>query len=90
MKFIVLEESKDTLKFTLDGENHTFCNALKAELLEVKGVQLVAYKINHPLLGVPEFVLQTKSIDPRKALKEALSNLKKKAKEFQKEVIASV
>ncbi len=86
MEFTVLEETKDTLKFKLAGENHTFCNALKTELVQAKGVVLASYKINHPLVGQPEFVIQTKGTEPRKALKEALANLKKKAKEFQKEV----
>jgi DNA-directed RNA polymerase subunit L len=86
MEFNVVEETKTKLIFELKGETHTFCNALKHELQQVKGVELVAYKIDHPLIGVPKFNLETKGVEPRKALKEALANLKKKAKEFQKEV----
>ena len=86
MEFKALEESKTKLSFQLKGETHTFCNALKHELQEIKGVTLATYKISHPLIGIPEFILETKGIEPRKALKEALANLKKKSKEFQKEV----
>lgn len=86
MEFKVLEESKNKLVFQLLGETHTFCNALKHELIGVKGVQIATYRIDHPLVGVPQFHLETKGIEPRKAIKEALSSLKKKAKEFQKEV----
>jgi len=85
MEFKVIEESKTKLIFELKGETHTFCNALKHELQQVKGVETVTYKIDHPLTGVPKFLLETKGIEPRKALKEALADLKKKAKEFQKE-----
>ena len=85
MEFKVLEESKTKLVFELLGETHTFCNALKNELIQLKGVD-ATYRISHPLIGVPEFHIQTKGIEPRKALKEALAALKKKAKEFQKEV----
>ncbi|MBI2668269.1 DNA-directed RNA polymerase subunit L [Candidatus Woesearchaeota archaeon] len=85
MEFKVLEESKIKLVFELPGETHTFCNALKYELIHLKGVE-ATYRISHPLVGVPMFHLQTKGIEPRKALKEALAGLKKKAKEFQKEV----
>jgi len=84
MEFNVVEETKTKLIFELKGETHTFCNALKHELQQIKGVELVTYKIDHPLIGVPKFHLETKG-EPRKALKEALANLKKKAKEFQKE-----
>jgi DNA-directed RNA polymerase subunit L len=86
MEFKAIEESKTKLFFQLKGETHTFCNALKHELQQIKGVTLATYKISHPLIGVPEFLLETKGIEPRKALKEALANLKKKTKEFQKEV----
>ncbi len=86
MEFKVLTENKDQLVFTLQGETHTFSNALKKELQGVKGVVVATYKIDHPLVGVPEFLLETKGIEARKALKEALKNLKKKAEEFKKEV----
>lgn len=86
MEFKVLEESKNRLVFQLIGESHTLCNALKEELKKVSGVELATYKIDHPLIGVPEFLLETKGIEPRKALKEALKSLKKKAEEFHKEV----
>lgn len=86
MEFNVVEETKTKLTFELKGETHTFCNALKQELSLVKGVELVTYKIDHPLVGFPKFQMETKGIEPKKALKEALANLKKRTKEFQKEV----
>jgi len=86
MEFTILKEDKTEIQFQLNGETHTFCNALKQELLAVKGVVIATYKIDHPLIGVPEFLVQTKGIEPRKALKEALKNLAKKAEDFKKEV----
>jgi DNA-directed RNA polymerase subunit L len=85
MEFNVLEESKSKLVFELKGETHTFCNALKHELLQLKGIVTATYKIDHPLVGVPKFLVETKAIEPRKALKDALKALKKKAEEFKKE-----
>jgi DNA-directed RNA polymerase subunit L len=85
MEFKVLEETKTKLVFQLIGENHTFCNALKAELVQIKGVNIATYRIDHPLVGVPKFLIETSSIEPRKALKEALANLKKRGAEFKKE-----
>ncbi|MBI2661841.1 DNA-directed RNA polymerase subunit L [Candidatus Woesearchaeota archaeon] len=86
MELKILEETKTKLIFELKGETHTFCNALKEELLQIKGITLATYRVNHPLIGIPEFHIETKGIEPRKAVKEALANLKKKVKEFQKEV----
>jgi len=86
MNFKIIEESKEKLIFELEGETHTFCNALKRELQGTKGVTVVAYKIDHPLVGVPRFQLETKGVDPKKAIKDALKSLKKKVANFEKEV----
>ena len=86
MEFTVIEEDKHKLVFRLKGETHTFCNALKEELHSVKGVKIATYKIDHPLLGVPTFMIEMESGEPRKAIKEALKGLRKKAEEFKKEV----
>lgn len=86
MEFKVVEESKNKLVFKLRGESHTFCNLLKAELRKIKGVDLVSYRIDHPLVGIPTFLLQTKGIEPRKALKDALKSIKSLGKDFQKQV----
>ena len=85
MEFNVLEESKSKLVFELKGETHTFCNLLKEELRRVKGVTLAAYRIEHPLVGIPTFQIETKGIEPRKAIKEALKNIKSLAKDFSKQ-----
>mgnify|MGYP001228284523 CR=1 FL=1 len=85
MEFNALEESKSKLVFELKGETHTFCNLLKEELRKVKGVTLAAYRIDHPLVGVPRFQIETKGIEPRKAIKEALKNIKTLAKDFSKQ-----
>lgn len=86
MEFKVLEETKNKLVFELAGETHTFCNALKHELQQIKGVETATYRVEHPLIGIPKFHIETKNLEPRKALKEALVNLKKKTKDFQKEL----
>ena len=86
MEFTVIEESKTRLVFELKGETHTFCNLLKDELLNTKGVVTASYRVDHPLTGVPRFLVETKAVEPRKALKDALASIKKKAEAFRKEV----
>lgn len=81
----MIEESKAKLVFELTGETHTFCNLLKEELHRVKGVEIATYQIDHPLIGVPRFLIETKGIKPKEAIKEALKAIHKKAEEFQKE-----
>jgi len=86
MKFNVLEESKKRMVFELEGETHSFCNALKEALWKVNGVEVASYRIEHPLVGVPKFLIETKGIEPREALKKAVAELRKIGKEFKKEV----
>ncbi len=85
MKVTILEETKTKMVFTIEGETHTFCNLLKEETRKVKGVELSAYKIDHPLVGIPKFQVETKGIEPRKAVKEALNSIQKMGKDFSKQ-----
>ncbi len=85
MEFKVLEETKTKMVFTLEGESHTFCNLLKEEIRAIKGVELSAYKIDHPLVGIPTFQVETKGVEPRKVIKEALKNIEKMSKDFAKQ-----
>ncbi len=85
MELNIIEETKTKLVFELKCETHTFCNALKKELNSLKNVKIATYSIDHPLTGVPKFLIETSKSEPKKALKEALTNLRKKAEEFKKE-----
>lgn len=86
MELKILEESKKRMVFELKGETHSFCNALKEALWKVKGVDMASYRIEHPLIKVPKFLIETKGIEPREALKKAIAELRKLGKEFKKEV----
>ncbi len=90
MNLKILEESKKRMLFEIEGEDHTFCNALKRELNETQGVSVATYTIDHPLLGVPRFLVETTSVAPQEALKTAAESLKKQWKEFKKEVGAKL
>lgn len=85
MELNILEESSKRMVFELKGETHTFCNALKEALWKIKGVEIASYKIEHPLVKIPKFLIETKGIEPREALKKAIEELRKKTKEFKKE-----
>ncbi len=83
MEIIVKEESKKRLIFELKGSTNTICNVIKEELWNDKNVTAAAYNIDHPLIGIPKFIIETNgSTTPRKALEDTLARLKKKNKEF--------
>ena len=58
MKIEVLENTSKKLVFELEGSDHTFCNALKAELNANKNVAVATYALSHPLIGKPKFLTQ--------------------------------
>tara|TARA_Y100000310_G_C20675519_1_gene812815 strand:- start:424 stop:696 length:273 start_codon:yes stop_codon:yes gene_type:complete len=90
MEVNVLEESKDRLKFEIQGEDHTLCNALRNELWNVKGVEVAGYTKAHPLVARPVFIVETDGKeDPRKVLLKAVENLKEENKQL-KTVIAKL
>jgi DNA-directed RNA polymerase subunit L len=81
MEMKVLEEKKGKLVFELDGASHTICNVLKKELWKDKHIKNVGYTIRHPLVGKPEFIVETDGEDPRKIV---ASTCQKTKKEFEK------
>ncbi len=83
MELVILNETKDSLEFELRGENHTLCNALREALWMIDDTLLASYRIQHPLIGNPHFIVKTKSGKHRKAVQDALILLKKRNKEVR-------
>jgi len=81
MEIEVLDSSKNSIRFRLKGEGHTFCNLLRKELWNDKDVRVAGYKIEHTLESAPIFILETESKDAKKALLDGTSRLKKLIKE---------
>jgi DNA-directed RNA polymerase subunit L len=87
MEVKILEEKKRRLVFELHGANHGICNALKNELWNDSAVTLASYAIEHPLVGIPKFVVETSTdVEPKAAVKKAISRLRKQAEQFRAEV----
>ncbi|RLF61053.1 MAG: hypothetical protein DRN25_01250 [Thermoplasmata archaeon] len=59
MKVKILRETVDELEFEIVGEDHTFCNLLKAKLNSMEGT-LAAYRIDHPLVSHPRFFIKVR------------------------------
>jgi len=86
MEFKIIEDKKKRLVFELKGAHHGFCNAIKKELWNDESVSLASYAIDHPLVGVPKFIIETKDGEPKEALKKAIDRLKKTTEQFKVEL----
>ncbi len=82
MEIKVAEKTKKRIVFDLVGADHTFAGALKKELWNDKAVEISTYAVEHPLIGVPRFIVETNDKDPEKALTDAVKRLQKKNEQF--------
>lgn len=80
MKINWIAEEKTHLEFELQGEDHTFCNAIRRALWDYDDLNLAAYRIAHPLVSEPHLVVDTQKSDAKKALQFAIDSLRKKNK----------
>jgi|FLOH01.1.fsa_nt_gi DNA-directed RNA polymerase subunit L len=82
MELNFLEDTKHKVIVDLKGADHTFVNVLKKELWNDKDVKIAAYNVEHPLIGVPRLIVETKTKETRKAILDAIDRLKKENSEF--------
>lgn len=90
MEIEIVEEKKNKLIFKVKDVTHTFCNILKEELNNNSHVNVATYAIMHPLVGIPQFILETDGAEPRKVLVDAAQKVKKQFEKFEKDVVKEV
>lgn len=90
MEINVIENTKKKLVFELRGVDHTFSNALKEELWLDKDIEAAGYNLDHPLIGVPRFVLKVNEGEPKDHLLNAVKRLKKTSEKFKAEFASSL
>ncbi|MBN1923898.1 MAG: DNA-directed RNA polymerase subunit L [Nanoarchaeota archaeon] len=80
MNLEVVNEEKNFLELSFEGDAHTLLNLLKKKLLEDSDVEFAGYNKPHPLINKSTLIVRTKKGDPKKVLKnsinEAIKDLK--------------
>lgn len=84
MKIEILKETENELKIRVNGEGHTFCNALQEALLQDGAVEYAGYSLPHPLISQPVIYVRVKKGSPRRALINAAERIGAKVDEFRK------
>ena len=77
MELNIIEDKKDKLIFEIKGESHTLANAIRKELWNDEHVKSAAYAIEHPLIEIPRFIVETDGADPKKTLVAAAKRVQK-------------
>lgn len=84
MQVKVLEKKPNELKVEIEGEDHSFCNALQKALLEDETIDMAGYNIPHPLVSNPIVYVRTRGQRrPETALRNAVEKIREKNKEFR-------
>jgi len=84
MKVKILKREQQELKIEIEGEGHSFCNALQKVLLEDKTVEMAGYDIPHPLISNPIVYVRTREQrKPEAALREGAQKLQQRNNEFR-------
>ncbi|MEM4282069.1 MAG: DNA-directed RNA polymerase subunit L [Candidatus Woesearchaeota archaeon] len=86
MEIAIIEEKDNRLVFELKGEGHTFCRMLEKELWNDEHVKAAGYRIKHPLVGIPTFVIETVNEEPKKVVLAAVKRLKKQLSKLKEQV----
>jgi DNA-directed RNA polymerase subunit L len=85
MDIKILEDTKNRLVFDALGESHTLLGSLKKELYSDEHVKAAGYHIEHPLLNIPRFIIETDGADPRKTISAAIKRLQKNIEKLQEQ-----
>ena len=83
MKIEVIEDEKDTLKLEVH-DNTTLINVINENLWQQKGIDMAAFKVDHPYLSKP--VLIVKSKNPKKSLADAADQVVEDVKDLRKKL----
>ena len=82
LKAITLNDRE--MEIEVLGENETFLNPIKQQLLKDREVDIAEYVIEHPFLSIPKIYFRTKSgAKPTVVLKRTIKALLKDYKDFE-------
>lgn len=88
MEVKILEEKKNRLVFNIEGDGATMANMLKKELWNDEHVKASGFNIEHPLINIPTFVVETDGADPKKTVSAAIKRIAKSVEKFKDEAKA--
>jgi DNA-directed RNA polymerase subunit L len=82
MELRIIKSESDTMEIELQGEGHTLTNLLRNALWKVKGIKEAGYSQKHPLVSDPRLTVRSEG-KPRKALEQAVTDIKAQIKELK-------
>lgn len=81
----ILKKEKNELEVDLGDVDYSIAQIIAERLQDAKGVEFVACKVTHPVVGTPHLIIKTKGADPAKLLTKEIEEVKKQVTEFKKQ-----
>ena len=87
MEIIIKENNKNKMVFDVKGVTHGFANVLKEQIQKDSHTKIASYRVDHPLVGVPTFMVETDGkATPKSVLSSAVKKLDAFADKLKKEI----
>lgn len=90
MEIKIIEEKKNRMVFQLSGVETGFCTLLKDELNKDSKIKIATFAVEHPLVSLPQFIIETDGTDPRKVLSDTAGKLKKQMDKLEEIALKEV
>jgi len=75
MQVEVVKEEKDELRLKFDIRDQGFLNLVKEAVWKQPGIDMAGFKVEHPEVGSPEFVIKTKGKKAKDVWNAALESV---------------
>lgn len=83
MELNFIDDKKNRVVVEVKGEDHTFCNLLKEELWADNSVKAAAYRIEHPLVKIPNLMVEVSGDSARTVMKRACTRVNNQLDKFK-------
>ena len=83
MEIVVVESTKNRLRFQIVGKTHTLANLITKKLWNDDDISVSGYNLKHPQTANVELLIETTKKDPKKVLLDTLAKIKKESTEFK-------
>jgi DNA-directed RNA polymerase subunit L len=86
MEIEVLKEEKHELQVQFSEIDHGFLNLLKEAIWQQSGIEIASFRLEHPEVSKPLFVLKTKGKEAKKVWNSAIESVSEQLEKLSKEV----
>jgi DNA-directed RNA polymerase subunit L len=86
MEYEVLKEETHELQIQFNEIDHGLLNLIKEELWKQPGVEIASFRLEHPEVSKPLFVLKTKNKDAKKVWNSALDSINEQLDKLKQEM----